>query len=338
MDELFNMANFFTLLVATKRFLFGRGEGTFVVTSKRGGEGRDERVVLPQYVLAAFTLMALLWSWLGLGFGVTDDLVGAGVATFWALYNLTLTVTVLGFTLRPVQKRQAVRFRTPVPVDVVGDRTDGRVGVTLELAEGGCTLLWPAAMPVGTRRALRLHLGPRVIECDGEVRSVHARRRSGWVVHGVHFLHADNRTVDQLADAIYNMSVPEIFSRLSQLSWISRQWRALTLRLSRGVHRAARHEACLPVRVTAAGGEFLATTRDMSRSGVSLVSPRAFCVGAHVRIRLTAAGETWTSMATVARVTPIPASRPEYVTWNVGLHVDASNVSGLAGVPVGKTA
>ena len=99
-----------------------RGEGTtvsFVVTDKRRGAGRDERAVFPHRVLIGVTAMALVWSALGLGFGVTEDAVGAGVAAFWALYNLTLMILVAAFAERPVQKRQAVRFRASVPVELL---------------------------------------------------------------------------------------------------------------------------------------------------------------------------------------------------------------------------
>ena len=45
---------------------------------------------------------------------------------------------------------------------------NGRLGVTLDLAETGCTLLWPGPLAVGRRLKLRLHLGPRALDCDAE--------------------------------------------------------------------------------------------------------------------------------------------------------------------------
>ena len=151
MDEIFNMANFYTLLSAAKRFVFGRRAGTFVVTSKRGGESGQERAVLPQYVLIAMTVTSLVWSTLGLGFGVTEDIVGAGIATFWALYNLALMLVVVGFASRPAQKRQSVRFRSSVPIELLDVPTNGRLAVSLDLSEGGCTLLWPGPLAVGKK-------------------------------------------------------------------------------------------------------------------------------------------------------------------------------------------
>ncbi|HEX5069694.1 MAG TPA: glycosyltransferase, partial [Vicinamibacterales bacterium] len=91
MDELFNMVSFFTLLTAVKRFVFGRGKpGRFVVTSKRGSGERDFGPVLPHLALLGFSALAIAWSLMSLGFGVTDDAFGAGTAIFWTLYNAVL--------------------------------------------------------------------------------------------------------------------------------------------------------------------------------------------------------------------------------------------------------
>jgi hypothetical protein len=328
MDELFNMANCFTLLIAAKRFAFGRGEGTFVVTSKRGGEGHDDRVVMPHFVLVTVSVLALVWSALGLGFGVTEDVVGAGVAAFWTVYNLALMAIVIGFALRPLQKRHAVRFRTAVPVELVDEHSKTLAGVTLDVSEGGCTLLWPEAMAVGSRVGLRLNFGPKVVTCQGEVRSV--KQGPSWVGHGIEFVHSGHVTADQLADAIYNTTVPEMFTRLSQRSWVVRQWTYLTAWISRSTGvRQARREAALPVRVSDAAGSFLATTRDLSANGLGIISPTALEVGAEVRVELVAATGDWRRTATVTRVVPVASVRPEYATWHVGLRLHPSDAGAL---------
>lgn len=329
MDELFNMANFFTLLVAAKRFLFGRGESKFVVTSKRGGD-QDDRVVLPQYVLIGITLMSLVWSLLGLGFGVSEDVFGASIAAFWSFYNLALMLAVVGLALRPTQKRQAVRFRAAVPVEVLAGG-DGGLGVTLDISEGGCTLLLPQPLPVGTALRLRLSFGAQTLECGGTVRTMHKGRRSGWAASGVQF-HTDVRTADRLADAIYNMTVPEIFAHLSQPSWAARQWRYLSMRVRGGLRsRAARHEAYLPVRIIDQSGELLATTRDLSASGLSLVAPRSIAVGSRVTVVMSSSGrDSWTSAATVVRCAPVTAPRPEFSTFQLALRADAADGRDLA--------
>ena len=323
MDEIFNMANFYTLLAAAKRFVFGRRAGTFVVTSKRGGEGGQERAVLPQYVLIAMTVTSLVWSTLGLGFGVTEDVVGAGIATFWALYNLALMLVVVGFAARPVQKRQSVRLRSSVPIELLDVPTNGRLAVSLDLSEGGCTLLWPGPLAVGRRLTLRLHLGPSAMECDATVMSVHGRERSGWIGYGLKFEQLSPEMVDQVADALYNMTVPEIFARLSQPSWPVRVAKALAGRVGGSLRaRASRQDAFLPVRVQHPAGEFLATTRDLSESGLSLIAPSPLKPGSVIRVILRGPTGEWSSPATVVRVKPVHSPVAAYRTWHVGLRID----------------
>lgn len=331
MDEIFNMANFYTLLVAAKRFVFGRRAGGFVVTSKRGEAEGAERAVLPQYVLIGLTVTSLVWSTLGLGFGVTDDVVGAGIATFWALYNLALMLVVVGLATRPVQKRRAVRFRASVPIELLDVPANGRLAVSLDLSEGGCTLLWPGDLAVGARLRLRVHLGPGAVDCDGRVMSVHPRQRGGWVGYGMQFDQLSPENTDRLADAIYNMAVPEIFARLSRPSMPVRMAKRLVGRLTGRLRaRADRHDACLPIRVQSSGGEFLATTRNLGEGGLNLISPRPMAAGSIVRLILRSPEGEWSSPATVVRSRPIESAVPDLRTWQVGLRVDGhTNAVGL---------
>jgi hypothetical protein len=83
------------------------------------------------------------------------------------------------------------------------------------------------------------------------------------------------------------------------------------------------------VRVADATGEFLATTRDLSATGLGLISPRALEIGATVNVRLTAGGTEWQRVATVMRVAPIATARPEFSTWHVGLRLHPSDASTL---------
>jgi hypothetical protein len=204
--------------------------------------------------------------------------------------------------------------------------------VTLDLAETGCTLLWPRRLMVGTRLRLRLHLGPQLLDCDGEVVSSHDRIRSEWVGHGIRFHLTGPDAVDRLADALYNMAVPEIFTRLTRPSWAVRMARAVSSRLLGSTRfRAPRYEAFLPLRVqTRDGEEWLATTRDLSQGGLSLVSSRHVAPGRLVRIILRSPDGEWSSLATVVRATPMPGADESLRTWLVGLRIDGhADVVGL---------
>jgi hypothetical protein len=322
MDELFNMANFFTLLVASLRLVVGRHASTFVVTSKRGGDAGQERAVIPHYVLIGFTILALAWSALGLGFGVSDDVVGAGVAAFWSTYNMVLMMAVVGFARRPIQKRGAVRFKTSLPVELLSAPSHGWLAVTQDLSETGCTLLWPGRVEKGTHLRLRLHLGPQSLECDGEVMAVYGRVGGDWTRHGVRFRFDHPLDGDRVADAIYNMAVPEIFTRFSHDSLVLHAWREAVGSLLGLVRRRGRQEAFLPLRVQTSHGEFLATTHDLGQQGLSLVSPEPLVEGQAVRVLLRSSDGEWVSQAVVARSRPMTGAIAALQTWVVDLRID----------------
>ena len=192
MDEFFNMLNTFTLLQALWRFAMqGRKTGAFVVTSKKGG-GTSTSAVLPHFVMLAGSLLAINWSLLGLGFGVSEDRFGAGIAIFWTLYNMALVVGVIRLALRPSQKRDTSRFRASFAATTPATTTTPlRVGVTADLSEGGCRLLWPERLKETGIHRVALHLPAGVVHLDAAVISRHPLTRDGWYPHGVCFVNPD---------------------------------------------------------------------------------------------------------------------------------------------------
>lgn len=329
MDEVFNMANFWTLVVAVKRLVLGRGESTFVVTSKWGDEGGRHQAVLPQYFLIAATVMALVWGGLGLGFGATEDLFGIGIISFWAVFNLALLLVVASFARRPAQKRQSVRFRTAVPIELRDALVPASLAVSLDMSETGCTLASPRCLDVN-QLSLRLHLGSETLDCEGRVVATHGRQKNGWFAYGIQFERMPPRHGDRLADALFNMTVPEIFASLSQPSLAEKIIRTLRGRIASAGRHARRREAFLPLRVRSGGGEFVATTRELSQSGLSLTAPRPLDIDSHVTLELQSPDDQWVASATVVRVEPLEAPLAAYRTWQVGLRLDGqSEVVGL---------
>jgi len=69
-------------------------------------------------------------------------------------------------------------------------------------------------------------------------------------------------------------------------------------------------------------GEFLATTRDLSESGLSLIAPSPLKPGSVIRVILRGPTGEWSSPATVVRVKPVPNPVAAYRTWHVGLRID----------------
>ena len=321
MDELFNMVSFFTLLQAMTRVIVGRGKpGTFVVTSKRGSGDRGLRPVLPHIVLLGFSALGVTWSLLSLGFGIRDDAFGAGAAMFWTLYNAVLMVMVLSMGRRPAEKRAGCRFRASFPVEARGDwTTPGRLGVTTDVSNQGCALLWPDPIEVGRRVPLRLHFGPHIVDWIAEVRSDKGRQADGWHRLGVQFVDLTPADVDLINDTVFSLVVPDFFATLMRPSWARRMWQGARLAsTSAFANRARRQLVRLPVRMTCGDRSFVATVRDLSSTGLGMQCPVALKVGDVVEVTLFAARRSLTSSATIVRA-QARESRAGFGTWMLGL-------------------
>jgi len=328
MDELFNMVSFFTLVRAMKRVAFGRGKpAKFEVTAKKGNGMRDAGPVLPHFLLLGFSIMAIAWSLMGIGFGISDDRFGAGMAIFWTLYNMALMLAVLRIGTRPAEKRGGCRFHVNFAVERPGaDGNAASIGVTADISDGGCSLLWPEPLTTGTRLPLRIHFGARSAEWQCEVASASGRQADGWFRYGVRFVALTPADIDLINDSIFSLVVPDLFASLTQPSWFVRQTRRLSMWLRRrSTARAKRNDVRVPVRAVTSAGSFVATVRDLSASGLSLAAPWRVAIGTKMAIEMFAPGNTWCDQVTVVRVEE-RRSREGFDTWILGLRFEHSPV------------
>ena len=323
MDELFNMVSFFTLLRAMKRVAFGRGKpGRFEVTSKRGDGERDLGPVLPHLLLLAFSVLAISWSLMGLGFGVDDDVSGAGTAIFWTLYNAALMLIVLKIGGRPAQKRTSCRFRANFAIEARGTAIAGKMGVTADISDQGCSLLWPDPLTVGQRLPVRVHFGPKAVNWTAEVLSEQGRQSDGWHRYGIRFVDLTTAEIDLINDTVFAVVVPDLFERLNEPSWLVNLWRRSARALARtALARSPRQAVRVPVRVCHAGGTFVATIRDLSETGLSIQSPVPLTPNDEVTVTMAVPNHSWHGGASVARVEARP-SRAGFDTWIVGLRFE----------------
>ena len=326
MDELFNMVSFFTLIRAVKRAVIGRGKpGRFEVTSKRGSGSRDLTAVLPHLTLLGFSELAVSWSLMGLGFGVTDDVRGAATAIFWTLYNATLMAIVLKIGTRPAEKRAGSRYRSNFAVESLDS---GRLGVTADISEKGCSLLWPVPLTVGQQFRARVHFGPRTADWTIEVAGDQRSQADGWHRYGVRFLNLTSADVDLINDVVFSVVVPDLFATLIEPAWTVRLWRRIKLALaSAGRARAPRQVVRVPTRIRHGAGTIVATVRDLSATGLAVQSATALPVGAQVAVTMVAPDRAWQGDATVARC-EARTSREGFNTWILGLQFTSEQPEG----------
>lgn len=331
MDEFFNMLNTFTLLQAFGRFLMqGRRTGGFVVTSKKG-DGPSMAAVFPHVLLIGVSLLAINWSAMGLGFGVTEDRFGAGIAIFWTVYNMALAAAVLRLAMRPPQKRDASRFRASFAVSrpVVGT-AGSAVGITADMSEGGCKVLWPGPLPVEPGLHLDLHLPGGPVRVQTEIVRRYAPMPDGWHPHGLRFVGADSRVADAINDALFDAVVPELLHGLREPSMVMKvlrdAWRSAHRRLA---PRSARRPVRVPAVVDTPDRTWRVTTRDLSATGAAVVSPRPAEVGTRLAVHLEFPSGTRIVSAEVTRSRAIQHAGRSGDAWELGMRFVGSVTSAV---------
>lgn len=323
MDELYNMVSCFTFMRAMKRVMFGRGKpSTFAVTDKRGATSTSIRPVLPHMAMLLFSLLAIGWSVMGLGFTVSDDYLGAGTGIFWTVYNMVLMFVVVRLGTRPAEKRAGLRFRANFPVE--GLPTAGQaapLGVTADISETGCSLLWPRPLSVGARVPVRIHLGPQPLDVDLTVSAEQRPTDDGWYRYGTSFDELSQSNIDLVTDAIHTIAVPHLFRTLTQPAVVVQaiRWLARPFTLTRG--RAERQLVRIPVRVEANGREWIVIALDISATGLSVVMPMDVPIGARMFVSMTVPGHSWSGDVSVARAQARP-SRNGFDIWLLGLQFE----------------
>jgi hypothetical protein len=114
-----------------------------------------------------------------------------------------------------------------------------------------------------------------------------------------------------------------LFVALSAPAFPIRCWRWIQRRCSRRArNRAARQRVRLPAILRSGTRRLVATARDVSRTGVSVVSPAPFEAGTRLELSLGRPRNPWTGAVTVARCVARP-SREGLETWLLGLEFDA---------------
>ena len=207
------MASFFTMLRAIKRAVFGRGRRHVRGDQQAGRRGR------PAAAAAAPRRCWRSASSRCPGAGGASASASAttcsgprsprsGRSTTWAL-----VYAVVKMGLRPAQKRRVPRFRAHFPVEIPGH--EGMVGMTGDISETGCTLLWSGNLPVGAHVPIEMHLGCPRMALTGIVRGRHGVRLQGWQAHGMEFEARTQAQRDLLNDAIFQFVVPSLFRELS---------------------------------------------------------------------------------------------------------------------------
>ncbi|MDP6954357.1 MAG: glycosyltransferase [Planctomycetota bacterium] len=233
--ELFSMMSFWTQIRATSRAMFSRKEQKFVVTSKRGRQaGSILPYVAPQVLLITGTILAIAWgAAIRLIFETSEDYLGLGIASFFALFHLYLAGVVVWRALRVEDGRFSFRHTAFLPVAyALGNEGEDPAlghGITADLNETGVNLVAYEQMHVGDRGTLTLSAAGQAVKVKAEIRTVrerptfsgHAADQPQCYRYGIRFVDLTPTQHDALAELSLHYAVPQQYewfgSRLSRL-------------------------------------------------------------------------------------------------------------------------
>lgn len=219
MDERFNMLNFWFLIQAFFRAMFGLGQH-FVVTRKSGAEEDVPlSVITPQWILAGLNLAALGWWGLQLFHGLNVDLMSSSIAAFWTAYVLILALMIMRESLSRVDVRSDYRFRQYLPVWYRADHhEEWNLACAVDFNTQGLGLVTFEPLEAGLDISARImcETGP----VDTLIRPLCQTGRdhqNGGYYYGTLFPALDNGGRDRLNEQIIQHALPSLMTRIHQL-------------------------------------------------------------------------------------------------------------------------
>ncbi|MCZ7625635.1 MAG: glycosyltransferase [Candidatus Methylomirabilis sp.] len=280
-EELSNMLNFFVLTKAVVRSLLCR-RARFIVTGKGAGEAVSLRGVLPQLTLIGLCIAGVEWAVLKWLYTVSRDLIGLGIGAFWTGMNGLLACRAVATATAPLHRRRDFRFPGGLPVWYQAGYDEGTtkgLGLSTDLNEHGMALMTFLPLPIGEPVNLQLHLGPRILSCDGIVLYVlKGPTNEGVFRYGIQFSDPCRAQQDTITTFCFNRMLPTLLRRfeVGPSLWTKRMADYYDRRRIR--RRAARRVVSLPALLHTDPPHCL-VTEDISIAGVAFMAPTALAVG-----------------------------------------------------------
>jgi cellulose synthase (UDP-forming) len=338
MLEQYSMAKYFTYLQTMVIPLVpGRGK-VFKVTPKARGAGGSKALLAPQLVVLAASFVATAWALGELLLGRRGDAFIVAVNSFWALYNSGLAATIVGFGETKLHQRRT-EFRIPEtvvatwrPVPAEGARDGGpgmapggggvRYGVVEDLTPDGAGLVAVGDVPRDRDLDVVVELPRATLRVRCEVvrrREVQAGSRTVSQL-GLRFVDPPQASRDLVARYLHEAAVTRFLAenRLGYRTWVERR-----LGPAGRPARAPRTLALLPVRLRDPAGEVsTAALKDLSETGLLLVTPRPRPRGERLGLEVLLGSERITLSGQVVRDLAEPGD--DYPEYLAGVRLDGA--------------
>ncbi len=277
--ECFNTTNFFVVIKAAFRSLFGLFglKSIFKVTGKGGHESASISDIIPQLIICLFCFAGAAWGGLTLYYGISAAFMGVGAVIFWNCVNGFFAVSVIEKVTKPHHKRNNFRFMGTVPVRYSVGEGVGSVhglGVTKDINEDGISLVTFVPLPIGKKITLYIYLNQRILPCRASILYVASADliQEKAFVHGVKFEELSDEDKDIISLYCFNTILPRFQHRFGKkpstlVKLIFKFYNQERFR------RHVRRKIPLPLVVqTKRNTSLAAVTNDISASGLSFIS------------------------------------------------------------------
>lgn len=169
----------------------------------------------------------------------------------------------------------------------------GHLGVLRDVTDHGAELLWPTRVSRGRELVLVVACAQGLMRIDVVVDDVRGTTDVGrFHAHSCHF--RDDSAIaamQQRHDELRRALAASTDTTPSRTRWSFPQ----------RFRRAPRQRIALPVRVQTARGAIVTVTRDLSATGLSVLTGHGVAVGEHLVLDIAVPGQRWRGPVTIAR-------------------------------------
>ena len=286
--EQFSMGKFFTYLESFFSLLLPRRARQFKVTPKGRGTSTPYPLVVPQAIVFAGSVIAIVWAIFQLLLGLRGDEFIIAVNSLWALFNSGLAVAIiLHARSKFYQRRIDFRIQDAVPVFFAyhdGGKPVRRLAAADDATETGMSLVAAGPIPADRDLELEIMLPRKTLAGTGHVmhvKTVNAGAdviaRAGVAVTG------PSGEVDVMSRYLHESAVSKFLAGYATryLTYIESR---IGPRLERKA-RARRVRAYLPAVVRGkSGGVSYGVIRNISQSGYLLAAHEDLVEGDRVAV------------------------------------------------------
>lgn len=286
--EQFSMGKFFTYLESFFSLLLPRRLRQFKVTPKGRGTSTPYPLVVPQALVFAGSVIAIVWALFQLLLGLRGDEFIIAVNSLWALFNSGLAIAIILYArTKFYQRRTDFRILDAVPVFFSyrdGGKPVRRLAAADDATETGISLVAAGPIPADSELELEIMLPRKTLAGKGHVMHVKTVNAGADVIAraGVSVT-GPSGEVDVMSRYLHESAVSKFLAEYATryLTYIESR---LAPRLERKA-RARRVRAYLPAVVRGkSGGVSYGVIRNISQSGYLLAARENLAEGDRVAV------------------------------------------------------